>query len=153
MEKDRNDNRQAAVRIPDFGIAMDKTGILELEGMEFHAYHGCLDNEKKEGNLFTVDFRGSFDMSGAAATDRLDETLDYGIIYGIVSREMEIPSDLLEHVAGRIVRAIEDSYPSLRFSIRVSKKNPPVGGMAAWSRVTLKSTPDCNEKQSKQILK
>ena len=130
-------------------MTMDKTGILELVGMDFHAYHGCLDYEKKEGNLFTVDFRASFDMSGAADTDRLGETLDYGIIYGIVSREMEIPSDLLEHVAGRIVRAIEGRYPSLCFSVRVSKKNPPVGGVASWSRVTLKSTLDCNEEHSK----
>ena len=25
---------------------MEKTGIIELEGMEFKAYHGCLEQEK-----------------------------------------------------------------------------------------------------------
>ena len=31
-------------------------GIIELEGMEFHAYHGCLEKERREGNTFLVDF-------------------------------------------------------------------------------------------------
>ena len=27
---------------------MDKYGIIELEGMEFHAFHGCFEKEKTE---------------------------------------------------------------------------------------------------------
>ena len=52
---------------------------------------------------------------------------------------MAVPSDLLEHVAGRIVRAIAAEFPQFeRFSIRISKHNPPVDGPVEWSRVTLK---------------
>ena len=29
---------------------MDKIGIIELEGMEFHAFHGVLEEEKQQGN-------------------------------------------------------------------------------------------------------
>ena len=36
---------------------MDKIGIIELEGMEFHAFQGVLEHEKIEGNLFIVDFK------------------------------------------------------------------------------------------------
>lgn len=116
---------------------MDKTGLLELEGMEFHAYHGCLEHERLEGNLFTVDFKATFDMSKAALSDCLDDTLDYGAVYDVIAHEMETPSDLLENVAGRIVKAIEEQFPSVSFSVRVSKRNPPVRGAAAWSRVTM----------------
>ena len=117
---------------------MENIGIIELEGMEFKAYHGCLEQEKVRGNSFTVDFRGELDLSAAAESDNLDDTVNYGEIYEIVSDEMSIPSDLLENVAGRIVKAIEKRFPQIvRFSVRVSKKKPPVDGTAQWSRVTL----------------
>lgn len=113
-------------------------GRLELEGMEFHSCHGCLEHEKKIGNLFVVDFSAELDMSAAAGSDRLEDAVDYGRIYDVIKREMDTHSDLLEHLAGRIIRAIAAEFPSLEdFSVRVSKRRPPVDGVAAWSRVTL----------------
>ena len=118
---------------------MERIGKIELEGMEFHAYHGCFEEERTAGNLFVVDFTGEIDMAAAVATDALADTADYGAVYSIIKREMSSPSDLLEHVAGRIVKAIESEIPAFtRFSVRVSKSNPPVGGVCAWSRVTLR---------------
>ncbi len=106
--------------------------------MEFKAYHGCLEQEKVRGNVFTVDFRGELDLSAAAESDNLNDTLNYGEVYEIVAYEMSIPSELLENVAGRIVKSIAAQFPQLvTFSIRVSKKRPPVDGVAQWSRVTL----------------
>lgn len=117
---------------------MNNIGIIELEGMEFKAYHGCLQDEKVRGNIFTVDFRGELDLSAAAGSDDLSDTLNYAEIYEIVAYEMSIPSELLENVAGRIVKAIEQRFPQLiSFSVRVSKRRPPVDGVAQWSRVTL----------------
>lgn len=117
---------------------MEKIGTIELEGMEFKAYHGCLEQEKIRGNVFIVDFKGSLDLSAAAESDNLNDTLNYGEIYEIVAEEMSIPSELLENVAGRIMKAIEGRFPQLvEFSVRVSKKRPPVEGIAQWSRVTL----------------
>ncbi|MBR2608599.1 MAG: dihydroneopterin aldolase [Bacteroidales bacterium] len=119
---------------------MNNIGVIELEGMEFKAYHGCLEQEKVRGNLFTVDFRAELDLSAAAQSDRLSDTLNYGEIYDIVAEEMSVPSELLENVAGRIVKAIEGRFPQLvSFSVRVSKRKPPVDGVAQWSRVTLYS--------------
>ncbi len=125
-----------------FGISYKKNmtniGTIELEGMEFKAYHGCLEQEKVRGNFFTVDFRGELDLSAAAESDNLNDTLNYGEIYEIVAYEMSIPSELLENVAGRIVKSIAAAYPQfVSFSVRVSKRKPPVDGVAAWSRVTL----------------
>lgn len=117
---------------------MEKTGIIELEGMEFHAFHGVLEHEKIEGNLFIVDFKGEVDMSKAAESDLLEDTLNYALIYDAVAKQMQTPSELLEHVAGRIVRVIAADCPQLEsFSVRVSKRQPPVAGPVKWSRVTL----------------
>ena len=120
---------------------MENIGIIELEGMEFKAYHGCLEQEKVRGNSFVVDFRGELDLSAAADSDNINDTLNYADIYEIVAYEMSIPSELLENVAGRIVKEIEKRFPELRkFSVRVSKKRPPVEGVTQWSRVTLFSS-------------
>ena len=117
---------------------MKNIGVIELEGMEFKAYHGCLEQEKVRGNEFVVDFRGELDLSAAAESDNLNDTLNYAEIYDIVAYEMSIPSELLENVAGRILKEIEAKFPQLvSFSVRVSKKRPPVDGVAQWSRVTL----------------
>ena len=117
---------------------MEKIGTIELEGKEFKAYHGCLEQEKIRGNVFIVDFKGSLDLSAAAESDNLNDTLNYGEIYEIVAEEMSIPSELLENVAGSIMKAIEGRFPKLvEFSVRLSKKRPPVEGIAQWSRVTL----------------
>ena len=106
--------------------------------MEFKAYHGCLPHEKVRGNNFTVDFRGELDLSAAAESDNLDDTLNYADIYDIVSEEMSIPSELLENVAGRIVKAIAARFPQMEsFSVRISKSRPPVDGTVQWSRVPL----------------
>ena len=106
--------------------------------MRFWARHGCLESERSNGNLFLVDFRGELDMRKAAGSDNLEDTVNYGLVYDLVKEEMDIPSDLLENVAGRIVRRIAERFPEFaRFSVRVSKRRPPVGGPVQWSRVTL----------------
>lgn len=113
-------------------------GTIELSGMEFHAYHGCLESERLNGARYLVDFRCEYDITRAAFTDSLSDTLDYSEIYEIVARQMFVPSNLLEHVAARIADAIAAAHPEiLSFSVKVSKENPPVSGKAAWSSVTI----------------
>ena len=113
-------------------------GIIELEGMEFHAYHGCLEKERREGNTFIVDFHAETELEKAVKTDELGKTIDYGRVYDIVAEQMAIPSNLLENVAGRILDAIRKEFDDVLFlKVQVSKKNPPVNGVCAWSRVTV----------------
>ena len=119
-------------------MCISDIGIIELEEMRFWAYHGCLESERSNGNLFLVDFRGELDMRKAAGSDNLEDTVNYGLVYDLVKEEMSMPSDLLENVAGRIVRRIAEKFPEfVRFSVRVSKRRPPVEGPVQWSRVTL----------------
>lgn len=139
MEERGAGHRQTAMCIPDTGMMiMENIGLLELEGMEFRAHHGCLERERIAGNDFVVDFRGETDMSAAVVSDRLEDAVNYALIYEAVAEEMARPSDLLEHVAGRIVKVIEERFPQFtNFSVRVSKKRPPVDGIVQWSRITL----------------
>lgn len=112
---------------------------IELEGMRFRAYHGCLESERREGNDFEVDFVAQVrNCVKAATSDRLEDSLDYSKIYEIVAAEMQIPSNLMEHVAGRIIRSAAAAYPQFGdICVRVSKACPPVDGECRWSRVSL----------------
>ncbi len=117
---------------------MENIGIMELDGMEFHARHGCLEHEKVAGNLFVVDFKGRLDIGAAAQSDLLEDAVNYAGIYDVIAKEMTVHSDLIEHVTGRIADAIEKKFPQfISFSVRVSKRRPPVNGVMQWSRITV----------------
>ena len=109
-----------------------------LREVRFHAYHGVMPQERTVGADFTVDLRVEYPFAKAMDSDDVNDTLNYAEIYDLVAEEMSVPSELLENVAGRIVKEIERRFPQLiSFSVRVSKKRPPVEGVAQWSRVTL----------------
>lgn len=113
-------------------------GWIELSGMRFFAYHGCLESERLEGNEFIVDFRCPAPVSKAAASDSIDDALDYSRVYGVIAAQMGHPCNLLETVACRIAEALEQEFPSIKhFELTVSKKNPPVGGECEWARVII----------------
>ncbi len=113
-------------------------GYIELSGMHFRARHGCLESERTEGNDFVVDFRCPVDIGRAAESDCLEDTLDYSRVYAVVAAQMEIPSNLLEHVAARIASSLQQEFKDLEhFELTVSKKNPPVGGECEWARVSI----------------
>ena len=120
------------MRISDYGI-------MELSGLEFHAYHGCLEQEKKEGNRFIVDFKAVYYLRKPAVTDDLKDAADYSVIYGLIRQEMEKPSDLLEHVAQRIVKAVQARFPKYfpMFRVTVTKLVPPVGGSCDGAKITV----------------
>ncbi len=113
-------------------------GKIELCGMKFFAHHGCFHEEKVIGNYFTVDFAVWTDTSAAALSDDLDDTLNYQLIYDIVKEEMAVPSNLLEHVAGRILRRVRVAFPDVeKATVTISKLNPPLGGEVGASRLTM----------------
>ena len=111
--------------------------LIELEGMEFYAFHGHFEVEKVAGNRFLVNLMIEADCSKAGLSDRLEDTLDYQKAYLAVKEEMAIPSDLLEHVAHRIIVRIKKDFPEAqKVKVKVSKMNPPMGGQIERVSVT-----------------
>lgn len=102
---------------------------IRLENMVFHAYHGCLEHEKEIGNTFVLSLEIAVDTNWAEDSDNLNDTLDYQLIYNVVRDEMNIPSNLIEHVSRRIADALMESFPQIAaLSLEFSKLNPPLGG-------------------------
>ena len=114
--------------------------LIEIEGMEFYAFHGHFAVEKIAGNRFLVNLTIEADCSKAGQSDRLEDTLDYQKAYLAVKEEMAIPSDLLEHVAQRIINRIKAEFPEAQnVLVKVSKMNPPMGGQIRKVSVTMGS--------------
>ena len=103
--------------------------IIELRGLNFFAYHGVLPEERKRGNTFVVDLSLEANLSRAIRTYELGDTINYALVYEVVKREMDTPSQLLEHVCGRIATALLNEFVAIqRVSVCVVKKNPPIEG-------------------------
>ena len=114
---------------------------IKLDTMKFYAYHGVLPQERTVGNHFTVTLTLFVPLCRAMITDDLDDTLNYAAVYEVVKREMEIPSNLIEHVGGRIMRALKTAFPQITgIDLELSKLNPPIAGEITSASIVLSET-------------
>lgn len=93
------------------------------------------------GSDYRVDLGIWADLDLPAATDRLEQTVDYVHLNTIVKEEMAQRSNLLEHVAKRIIDRIMAELPQVtQVEVEVSKINPPLGGDVERVSVKLRYT-------------
>src|SRR6056300_159601 len=104
-------------------------GKIYLKNIRLYAFHGCMDEEEKIGSDYVVNLVVDTDLSRSSKTDQLADTVDYVAMHDIVKTEMQQRAKLLEHVAERIITKIIADFPSVtKASVKVAKKNPPIGG-------------------------
>lgn len=76
---------------------------IELRGLRVRGHHGVFDHERRDGQDFVVDITAWLDLTAAAGSDDLADTLDYG---ALATRAADIvaglPRNLIESVAGAI---------------------------------------------------
>ena len=112
---------------------------IELQGMEFRAYHGCYDLEQKVGNRFRVNLSITTELGAVADEDDVSQAVNYFEVYQKVREVMAIKQRTIEAVAMNIIRAVREMYPQIaEVESRVAKLAPPLGGKVAEASVTLK---------------
>ena len=112
--------------------------LIEIEGMEFYAYHGHFIQEQVVGNKFLVNASIQTDCSKAGKSDDLHDALDYQKVYNLIKEEMGEKSFLLEHICNRILDRLYKEFPDIqKATIKVSKINPPMGGQIKKVSVTM----------------
>ena len=103
-------------------------GYIHLRQVRFHAFHGVMPQERQVGTDFVLDLRVGYPLQQAMQSDDVADTLNYAALYDLVAREMQQPSNLLEHVAGRIAEAIGQTFPQVTsIDLTLTKQNPPMG--------------------------
>jgi len=115
------------------------TGIVSLEGLEFHSFHGVYPQERSSGNKFEVDVTVETNIESSAFDDDLGGTLNYEELYAVIREEMEKPSKLLERVGHAMADAILKKFPqAMTVTISIAKFNPPIGGVCKKAAVTIR---------------
>lgn len=112
---------------------------IELQQMEFRAYHGCYELERKVGNRFAVDMSIITELGDLAESDDVTQSVNYLTVYEIVREQMKITRHTIEAVAMQIIEAVRGSFPQIvEISCTVAKIAPPLGGKLERVSVTLK---------------
>ncbi len=122
-----------------------------LKGMRFYGFHGNLPAEKALGQWFHVDVELTMDdLSKAAATDALENTLNYAALYAGIKIIMQGPSvNLLETLAGKVLDNCFQFYKVTAALVRVEKPQAPLGGPLKYAAIELyRSRQEWQEAQS-----
>lgn len=98
-----------------------------LKGIVFYGYHGVFTEENRLGQKYIVDLDLHLDLSRAALTDDVNDTVNYAEIHALVKGIVEGPPvKLIETLAEKIASAILGTYTSIiEAAVSVTKPNPP----------------------------
>ncbi len=98
-----------------------------IRRMEFYGYHGVFPEENKLGQKFYVDLELHLDLSRAALSDDVNDTVSYVEIHERVKRIVEgRPVKLIEALAEKIASDVLGTYTNIyEAAVSVTKPNPP----------------------------
>ncbi|GAA3431496.1 dihydroneopterin aldolase [Kutzneria kofuensis] len=100
---------------------------ITLTGLRVRGHHGVFEHEKRDGQDFLVDVTVWMDLTAAAASDDLTQTLHYGElaerVAAIVAGD---PRDLIETVAGDIADEVLTDERVREVEVTVHKPSAPI---------------------------
>ncbi len=126
-----------AVRVAAAWTAAERSGQeaavaeadrIRVTGIRATGYHGVLDHERRDGQVFVADVVLHVDTREAAAADRLSATVDYAALAAEVRDVLAgEPADLIETVAERIAAVALDHPTVAAVDVVLHKPEAPVG--------------------------
>lgn len=118
---------------------MRDADVIEIRGLRAVGLIGANPEEQERAQPFEIDLDLYADLSVAAATDELGDTINYGDVVTAAACVVETERhQLLEQVAQRVadeVLAVDERATSVRVTIR--KLRPPVPFDVATAGVTI----------------
>ncbi len=107
---------------------MTRLDTIRLSSVHAIGYHGVFDHEKRDGQPFITDVVLHLDIAGAAATDDLNKTADYGAVAEtIVAMVTGKPFDLIETLSARTAERILTDFPVVEaVEVTIHKPKAPI---------------------------
>jgi dihydroneopterin aldolase len=103
---------------------MDK---ILIGGLKFYGRHGVSEEERCVGGHYQVDAEIFCDLSAAARSDDLSDTIHYGEVCRLLQRVgRETQHQLLESLADAMASAVLEAFPAQGLLIRLRKLSPPI---------------------------
>jgi dihydroneopterin aldolase len=117
---------------------MSSEDKITLYNMIVRGHHGVHPAERELGQRFEIDVELSLDLSRAITSDELQDTVDYSRAYAIVREEVEDHHyQLLEALAGAIVRRLLEELAVTSVLVRVRKPQVPLNGILSFTAVEI----------------
>ena len=100
-----------------------------LTGISAFAFHGVYENERREGQKFSVDLIAEVDLRAAGMSDELSDSVDYSVMAKIAHEELSgEPCNLIEAVAERIAsRILRECGAVQAVTVKLHKPDADVG--------------------------
>jgi dihydroneopterin aldolase len=101
--------------------------LIHLDGVSVRTNHGVSEAEREIGQRMVFDLSMTVPGCGATGTDRVEDTVDYGEVSGMLASMATERSRLtLECLVTEIAEAIVDRFPVSSVTVRATKPEPPV---------------------------
>jgi dihydroneopterin aldolase len=111
------------------------TDRIFINGLALHAYHGVMAHEAKVGQTFTLDLELAIDLSAAAHSDKVADTVSYDKVVECASRAFSARRfRLIEAAAGGVADAVLAQFSRVQ-SVRVTIHKPHAPIAATFSDV------------------
>jgi dihydroneopterin aldolase len=110
-----------------------------INGLSLHAYHGVMAYEGKVGQTFTVDLELEIDLSAAARSDKVADTVSYDKVVDCAAKAFGAQKfRLIEAAAGRVADAVLAAFPRVRVvTVTIHKPHAPIAATFSDVGVTL----------------
>ena len=110
-----------------------------VNGLVLHAYHGVMPHEGKVGQSFVIDLVLDIDLTDAAKSDKLADTVSYDAVVNVVDRAFTGKRyRLVEAAAGAVADAVLQNFPLIQaMRITVRKPHAPLAAVFADVGVTV----------------
>jgi 7,8-dihydroneopterin aldolase/epimerase/oxygenase len=110
-----------------------------LQGIQFYGYHGVPDAEQETGHRYEVDLTMELDISPAAASDDVAQTVDYGAVArDVLTLGATRQFRLIETLAVEIAAQILNTQARVEaVTVRVKKLLPPIPGVVQYAGVEI----------------
>ena len=100
---------------------------IEIKGVRARGRHGVFEEERRHGQHFVVDLVLERDLTSAAASDSLGETVDYGILTQQVEEAITSTRfNLIEALAAHIAEIAMTDPTVEAVEVRVAKPEAPI---------------------------
>jgi dihydroneopterin aldolase len=108
-----------------------------LQNLEFYAYHGLYEAEKRIGAYFYVTIEVESTVKEGISITEIDQTINYETLYRIISNEMQHREDLLETIAQKIITQIRKHFGNIS-AIRIQIEKPKAAGLLPTGKAVVK---------------
>ena len=110
-----------------------------IKGLALHAYHGVMAHEAKVGQTFTLDLKLTIDLSAAARSDKVADTVSYDKVVECASEAFcGQRFRLIEAAAGQVADAMLAAFPPVReIAVTIHKPHAPIAATFSDVGVTL----------------